>query len=187
MNKVLLLFTVFLLSGCISEPDQTEVGEVDGLKPIYVTEENNVIEVQSARPFNNLGKIVYAAPFILINERNLGIHILDNTDPVNPIKIAFIQIPGNTDFTLKNGFWYANHGSDLKTFEIAPDALSTGLELLNIIETDSIPHFFADEESSAIASLFPANYEGFFECVDPEKGIVIGWEETTLFNPECKI
>ena len=31
---------------------------------------------------------------------------------------------------------------------------------------------------------FPDEF-GAFECVDPSKGIVVGWEKTTLSNPEC--
>ena len=26
---------------------------------------------------------------------------------------------------------------------------------------------------------------GYFECVDPSKGVVISWERTTLENPQC--
>jgi len=35
------------------------------------------------------------------------------------------------------------------------------------------------------SGMFPAGYSGYFECVDSEKGVVIGWEEATLSNPEC--
>jgi hypothetical protein len=25
----------------------------------------------------------------------------------------------------------------------------------------------------------------YFECIDPQKGLIIGWEATTLIKPKC--
>ena len=174
------------LTACITEP-QINTGTVEGMKPVYIAEEDNFIAITDARSFGNLGKIVYAAPYLLINERFQGIHIVDNSDPANPIKLNFVQIPGNTDFTIKSGFLYANHGSDFKVLQLLPSEESLGLSDFTLVETCAIPEFFLSEESNSSIALFPPNYTGFFECVDPDKGIVISWEETTLIDPECKI
>ncbi len=186
MHRFLLLFSLVWLSSCIESPI-VESQSFEGLKPIYISEEENVVEVQEARGFENLGKIVYAAPYLLINERFKGIHVVDNTDPSNPIKLSFIQIPGNTDFTLKDQYLYANHGSDLKTFLLGADASNLGLAYFNFEETQLIPDFFGESGENSIVSLFPPNYTGFFECVDPDAGIVIGWDTAILSNPECRI
>jgi len=186
MNKILFLSLLFLLASCTRQ-EPVEVGEVPGLKPVYISEEENMVSVLEAREFGDLGKIVYSEPYLFINERFKGIHVLNNANPADPIKIAFIQIPGNTDFTLKGANLYANHGNDLKTFEIAPDALATGIELLNLIEVSTISNFFADSGQAPLATLAPLNYQGFFECVETDKGIVIGWADAILVNPECKI
>jgi len=122
----------------------------------------------------------------LINERFRGIHVVDNTDPKNPIKLNFIQIPGNTDFTIRSGYLYANHGSDFKAFVFGLEASSLSLEF-QLEETCVLSDFFTGGEDSATLGSFPPNYNGFFECVDPAKGIVINWEETTLIDPECRI
>ena len=184
MNKILFLFVLCFLAGC-ARPAPVEVGVVEGLKPVYISSEENIVEVQAAKEFENLGKIVYAAPYLMINEQYRGIHVLDNTNPADPIKIAFIQIPGNTDFTLKGQYLYANHGNDLKTFLIGGDPANLGSSIYDIEETQIIPNFFADAQGVQVNTLFPPGYTGFFECVDAEKGDVVAWEETTLLNPEC--
>ena len=184
MYKIFLFLAFVLLTGC--QPNNIDVGPVEGLKPVYISEEDNVVEVQDIRGFENLGKIVYTDPYLLINERFQGIHIVDNTDPSDPIKVAFLQIPGNTDFTLKGAYLYANHGNDLKTFLITNSALNLGFDLVNLEETQIIDSFFS-EEDNVNAGLFPPAYEGFFECVDESKGMVIGWDTAILTNPECRI
>lgn len=188
MHRILLLLCLFLVSSCIDDDPTIEFSEsVEGLKPIYVSAEENVVELQQSRSFENLGKIVYTAPYLLINERFKGIHVVDNSDPSNPIKLYFIQIPGNTDFTLKGEFLYANHGSDLKTFSLGVSPGNLGLANFTLEEIQSISSFFADQGENSTASLFPPDYVGFFECVDPDAGIVVGWETAFLSNPECRI
>ena len=36
-----------------------------------------------------------------------------------------------------------------------------------------------------VGDIFPEGYSGFFECVDPTKGTVIGWSEKILLEPQC--
>ena len=31
----------------------------------------------------------------------------------------------------------------------------------------------------------PEGYRGFFECVDPQQGVVVYWEERLLQSPQC--
>jgi len=184
MSRILVFLCLLVISACTT-PEPTVVGEVEGLKPIYITEEENVVEVKEARPFEDLGKIVYAAPYLLINERFKGIHVINNSNPADPIKIGFIQIPGNTEFTLKNNFIYANHGNDLKAFQISDFASSSTTEIIELNETAEIKLVFGNVGDNAVTALFPPQYDGFFECVE-DNGIVVGWEETILVNPKCR-
>ncbi len=186
MNKIILFLLVSLLVGCTSPDDIAQI-EFEGMKPVYVTEEENRVAITEARSFERLGKIVYAAPYLLINERFKGIHVVDNSDPSNPMKLNFIQIPGNTDFTVRQGYIYANHGSDFKVFQLAFGLETSLADELSIQETYVIEQFFTSGQNNTIQGLVPPNYSGFFECVDPDKGIVVNWEETILIDPECQI
>jgi len=164
-----------LLSSCYSEPEE-ETRIVDGMKPIYTTPESfDEIGSFESRGFSNLGKIVYSNQFIYINERYKGVHVIDNSDPSNPVPKHFWKIPGNIDFTIKQDFLYADNSLDLLVINIADPS--------NISVLSRIDNFYPSIQNEN----FPTSYNGFFECVDDNLGLVIGWELATLTNPKCSI
>lgn len=178
MKQTLLLLFVSccLFHSCSSDeglqpdfPNQTI-----GLKPIYFDGDNwQTITTQNPRPLQNLGKFYYKDQMIYVSEKGQGIHIIDNTDPSNPQKIKFIQIPGAMDIAIKGNILYADNYRDLVALDIS--------DLENIEVTKRIPNLYPAHES-----LYPSDYNGYFECVDPDKGLVIGWEQTELDNPKCR-
>lgn len=173
--KKTLWFAVFLtlFSGCF-EPKTEIPEEVIGLAPVYGDLSENEIKLLDPQPMENLFKIYYKAPYIFAGELSKGIHIIDNTDPTQPEKIAFLKILGNSDIAIKGNLLYANNLSDLVTLDIS--------NINDIKEVHRLEDAFGQ---LVIDGSFPIAYEGFFECVDPEKGLVIGWEERPLFNPQC--
>lgn len=168
----LILFT---LNSCITEPpfQIEDVGIVDGLKPIYLTGDWREIRVTDPEPIEHLGKIYYYNGYIFINEILKGIHIFDNTDPENPIRIKFIHIAGNKDISINDGFLYADNFTDLITLDIN--------DLENIHLVSRITDFIPREDFAQ----YPPSYNGYFECADPDKGLVIGWESAQINNPNC--
>jgi len=89
--------------------------------PVYKTpaEVRVGISAQAARDLRNPGKIYIFGQYLFINERNEGIHVLDNSDPANPQKIAFWSIPGNGDMAIRGQYLYANQYVDLLTIDIS--------------------------------------------------------------------
>lgn len=177
MKIFLGVFILITLSACTScEYPRTYPEETEGMKPVYLGAEikPDSIYIGDFTSVNNYGKIVYADPYLYVNEKLRGIHLFDNTDPSNPQKISFINIPGNIDFSVRYNIIYANNIYDLVGIELV-DADS-------IIVQSRIEDFY---EKIDLAPEVPANYFGFFECVDQEKGLLLGWEFATLFNPKC--
>ncbi len=177
-KKILLYFFAFflsVLSSCgpcddcdrISFPD----GEVEGLKPIYGTlEDLKAISIESARDLENPGKIYVKDQYLYINERNKGIHIIDNSDPTAPRNVSFINIPGNIDIAAKGNIIYVDNYKDLVAIELINP------QTINIVKR--------------LENAIPYNGEapsegGYFECVDHSKGVVLGWERVTLVSPKC--
>jgi hypothetical protein len=111
--------------------------------------------------------------YLFINEYQQGIHIIDNRNPEVPVPVAFLSIPGNTDFDFKGDILYADNYTDLVTMRMLPD--------FNV----EIAHRHAGLYKSEIP-FFPPDHTGYFECADPSKGIVIGWIEADLINPKCR-
>jgi len=169
------LLTILLIGGCevIDFENTEEIGVVDGVRPIYVASENwDEIISTDPQPIKNLGKIYYKDPYIFVNERYKGIHILDNTNPSNPVALRFIQIVGNEDIAIKGDILYADNITDLVAIDISN---------FQAIEVKSrIKDLYSNSKKS-----FPDGFSGYFECVDSEKGIVVGWESATLDNPKC--
>ena len=175
--KILVLASI-VLSVIACEPTSIDtpnpVGEVDGVRPIYAEIETwDKITTLPAQNIQNLGKIYYKDQFIYVNERNRGIHIINNMNPKNPFPVHFVQVLGSEDIAIKGNFLYVDNVTDLVVLDIS--------NMEDIKEVNRVKNLYPDSRKNP----FPEGYTGFFECVDEAQGIVIGWEETILNNPAC--
>lgn len=178
MKQATFLFMLMIwLTSCPVEPpfQITDVGVVDGVVPVYFAGDWKEIYVSGPEPIKHLAKIYYYNGYIFINESLTGIHIYDNTDPENPVRIKFIHIVGNKDISISDGFLYADNYTDLVTLDIH--------DIDNIHVVDRISNY---KNRDDIAQ-YPPSYSGYFQCPDTEKGLVVGWEEAEIENPDCYI
>lgn len=170
-----IFLVIFFTSSCeIVEFESTDpVGKVEGVRPIYASVDGwDNIFATDPRPIENLGKIYYKDQFIYINERNKGIHIFDNANPSAPVPVRFIQIIGSEDIAIKGDILYSDNIADLVAIDIS------NIEQIKV--TSRLKGLYEESKKS-----YPEGYSGYFECVDPDRGIVIGWEEVILDNPRC--
>lgn len=177
MKWRITLLSVFLgsvlVSACLNDRENTKlaVGEVEGLRPVY---SQNWKDIQSLdpRPVGHLGKIYYKDSTIYVAESGWGIHVIDNSDPYHPVRIKFLQVPGCKDIAIKGNILYADNVTDLVAIDIS--------DLDNIALLKRVEGLYPEVDQNS-----PESYEGFFECVDPGKGAVVGWETAILDNPQC--
>jgi len=80
--------------------------------------EKSVFYVSEGRALENPGKIYYKSPYIFINERYKGVHVIDNTDPSKPQNIGFIVAPGCIDIAVKGNIMYIDNAVDLVAFDL---------------------------------------------------------------------
>lgn len=85
--------------------------------------------VQEARTIQNSGKIWVYDPFILLVEQYKGFHIIDNSNPNDPQRFAFVRVDGCTDIAVKDGIIYANNAIDL--IGVKANASFTNLEVVS--------------------------------------------------------
>ncbi|MDR0748833.1 MAG: hypothetical protein LBF62_04600 [Tannerellaceae bacterium] len=71
------------------------------------------------RALANPGKIYSKPPYIYINERYKGIHVVNNTDPAHPVTEGFIVAPGCMDMAVKEHILYLDNAVDLVAFDLA--------------------------------------------------------------------
>lgn len=173
MKNLLPFFFFTIICFSCTPVESIENQPVQGMKPIYSeNDEWQNIQVTEARSIKKLGKIYYKDGFIFVNESAEGIHIIDNSDPTNPVFLKFIEIIGNRDIAIKGDILYADNITDLVTLDISDFNDIKVLDRVKDIYPSSI-------------QTYPDGYFGPFECVIPTKGYVIGWEEASLVDPDC--
>ena len=90
-------------------------------RPVYKTKEEVRANIKSnaPRPLNKTGKLYIRGNYIFLNEVDKGIHIINNSNPANPVNVAFIDIPGNMELAVKGDMLYADMYTDLVTIDIS--------------------------------------------------------------------
>lgn len=78
---------------------QAVYGDLDSLRSLPL--------LIAKQPLENPKSFFISKDYILVGERNKGIHIYDNIDMQNPQRMSFIQIPNNKEFYVKDNFLYA--------------------------------------------------------------------------------
>ncbi len=175
--KKIIIFSVllFFLSSCGNREEDELV--VMGMAPIYLNPYDfSQIKSEPPREFGELGIIVNVGDYIFINELRRGIHVIDNSNPDDPKKVKFWNIPGNRIFTIEGSLLYADNSVNLLVIDISDPH--------NIKVISYISDVYIDDEPPAPRP--PDTYKGYFECVDKSKGVFIDWEMKELINPRCK-
>lgn len=97
---------------CINEPNA---------QPVYLNydELRSAVNIGEPRELSSIGRLYLYRNLILLNERNQGVHVIDNTDPTNPVNRAFIEIPGSTELSIRNDMLYADSYIDLVTIDLS--------------------------------------------------------------------
>ncbi len=91
------------------------------MRPVYTStaEIRNSFAVEAPRTLTGTGKIYYRAPYVFVNQPGEGVHIINNTDPANPVNEKFINIPGNFDLAVQGNILYADSYIDLLAIDIS--------------------------------------------------------------------
>lgn len=154
----------------------SDTERVMGYEPIYMSYTELRTPVESAEPaeLDVTGKIYVKDSYIYINELHKGIHVLDNTNPSSPQRIAFIPVPGSVDMAIKGTTLYADSYVDLVAIDIADPT--------NAVEVARI------EDAFPYLTPWPWTTEDFVwgshvESPDASLGVVVGWEETLIERP----
>ncbi len=123
-SKLWRIFTfigiVLLFSACVK--DSSKVKRTYTIfSPVYKSKSSVLANINgsSLQAIEHGGKIYIKGKFIYLNEINKGIHVIDNSNPALPKKIAFLSIPGNLDIAIKGNILYADMYDDLLALDIS--------------------------------------------------------------------
>jgi hypothetical protein len=112
-----LCFTI-AFSGCLKD-HITKTYTI--YTPVYKERSEVLANIKSntPQPIEQKGKIFLYGNYIFLNELNKGVHVINNSNPAAPVRVAFIDIPGNVDIAVKGNTLYADLYTDLLAIDIS--------------------------------------------------------------------
>lgn len=89
--------------------------------PVYMSyaDLRSAVRMTEPRALESVSRIYLYESMLFINDRNKGIHIIDNRFPATPTQIGFIEIPGNTELSIRDDNLYADSYIDLVTLDLS--------------------------------------------------------------------
>jgi len=161
MKRLLLIISALglMLSSCEDKRLQSYLANV----PQYMSYEDlrSSFKVSEEQPLEKPGKIYYKDNYMYINEYQKGIHVVDLSDPENPEKKAFIEIPGNVDISIRNEVLYAESYVDLLLIDVSNPSSPLLIERLEDLFEYVIP---------------PYDWEYPLDEIDQDLGVITGYE-----------
>ncbi|PRX56325.1 LVIVD repeat-containing protein [Flagellimonas meridianipacifica] len=164
---LLSLATLFFIS-CDDSNDDDEYAEYLVARPLVMSRADfaNNVDVLPPEPIDESGKVYAYQDYVFINDKSRGVHVIDNSNPQQPVKIAFIEIPGNVDISVKDNFLYADSLMDLIVLDITD---INNIQQVNRLENVLREWVFFPFEADIVE----------YEAYDYETEILIGWETVT--------
>jgi hypothetical protein len=146
-NLIIVFFlTGVIFSSCLKDSGHLEVtyyeanaiyGDLSAIRQQPVNLKDGNPWYTDAAAIVNPGKIYIGDKYILIGEEEKGIHVYNNEDITNPIKINFINVPGNREFFVLGGSLYAESYYDIVKYDIS--------SLEEVKEIGRCPNFINEE------------------------------------------
>ena len=151
---VVFLFSFFL--SCHKEDSNYKMIRIQ--TPILKSKSEILTQINSkpTATITTPGKIYLYEKYIFLNDVDKGIHVIDNSNPAKPIRVAFLNIPGNQDIAVKGNTLYADMYGDLLALDISDPR--------NARLTSTVKNFFT----------FRSYVNGYLLSEDQ---VIVGWRE----------
>jgi hypothetical protein len=167
--------------------DPISQNEVYTIKESINSEKLKLIYLDIPQIPKNIGESILNGTYLYILEKNKGIHVFDNSDPLNPTNILFIHVPAINDFVINDNLLLCNNAYDLISCKIGLiEELKKGT--IKLSDKPILNDYFTITNRKANAFNFinyPEVRNIYFECPD-SAGIVIEWEKKLLDKtPNC--
>jgi len=131
--------------------------------PVYMSFNEFRASFEKSAPveISHPGKMYFKDGYLFVNEYGKGIHVIDNSNPSNPKKVAFYEIMGNVDMAISGNVLSADSYIDLLSINIT--------DIENPVEIDRIENVFPE--------IVPEGELWYpYANVDKTKGVIVGWE-----------
>ena len=116
---------LFILLGCVLSSCINDITTIDATftraTALYADLDDlrSTTLIGEAREISNPGKIFVSDELLLVGEEKEGIHVIDNSNPENPVARLFINIPGNREFFVDGDYLFAESHYDMLKIDIS--------------------------------------------------------------------
>ncbi len=164
-RAITLVILTVIFSGCKDKTFERVTYEAN--VPVYMAFSDFRTSFAKSDPVEITvpGKIYFKDNYLFVNEYAKGIHVVDNSDPANPKKIAFYKILGNIDMAIRGNTLFADSYIDLVAIDIT--------DINNPVEKGRLKNVFPE--------ILPEGDIYFpYSNVDKTKGVIVDWEVKTI-------
>ena len=154
-----VLILIFFVS--CSNDDKYEYYDLATPVVLSFDELRKSVAILPPKEIKESGKIYIYKNYVFVNDKDKGIHIINNSNPEKPVKISFLKIHGNVDISVKNNFLYADSFIDLVVFDISD---INNIKLVNRLK-DVFPYYLS----------VPQNTEVDWQTLNTQNTVVVDW------------
>lgn len=165
-NQILFLSVSFLML-CSFSNDVGYYGTY-GSTPVLMKRAafESAIKTLPIKELDNTTRINLYRDMIYIVELYKGVHVIDNTNPVDPQQIYFINIPGCVDMSIKGDQLFARSAEDLVAVDISD--LSNVQEIKNARVRETFPELANNNGEDYMPSRFSKEER-------PDSTVIVAW------------
>lgn len=166
----LIVLSLLAFMGCEQQVSETVTYVINEPIVMEASVFRNSVKVSKApHELTGYGKMSYYNGYLFMSDPEKGIHIIDNRNPSNPQLVAYIELLGNADLSVRNNILYADSYVDLVWFDITDPA---NPELKGRLENAFMGVLPAVTNTSAID-------QKLCEEELQNNKIIVGWKEVT--------
>ncbi len=178
-NLILLLaLSATLFSSCLKDScDETRT--YTQYEPSYKNlDEIRNVTAGDPQELKDPGQIYIYKKYLFINQFRKGIHVFDNSDPAHPVNLAFYDIPGSAQLSIKDDMLYTNNYLDLLAIDIK--------DPLNISVVDIEEFIFMDSYVSNFGVFDTAKSQLIVEYIPTQVTEKIGCDNSYFYGDYYK-
>jgi hypothetical protein len=178
ITAVVLFISILSFTGCIKDKCSNTYKIYI---PVYktLTQVRASVKAEAPRPMQKTGKVYVYGNYVLLNEPNKGIHVIDNSNPASPKNIKFINIPGTNDLAVKDGYLYADCFGDLAVIDIRNAA--------NPIKENILPGVFPDKMNYTNPNINPDSVNMIVDYIEKDTTVNCDTYNTWMNCPQCRV
>ena len=154
-----MLFSLLALNSCKDKVYSKFMANV----PVYMDYASfrETVKYEGPRTIQNHGNIYKKDDYLLIIEKNEGIHFINNSNPSAPQQVGFMKIMGCTGMSMRDNYLYVNSYIDLVVIDVSSWSNPTEVARINDLFPQALPDHNPDYRIASI---------------DKNMGVVVSWK-----------